>query len=83
MDIDSLKSVSLKPDDVLIVEVDVGMLPPSKATIHFQQIHEMLKESFPSNKIVIIPMHKVRLSVVNFADAPEPQITDVEFKEVQ
>lgn len=81
MDITAVKAVSVKPGDVLVLEIDMGMMPPSQVTSHIEKVKMEVQQLFPSNKIMVLPMHKIRLSVVNFEDAPEEAVEDVEVKE--
>ena len=78
----TIKTLTVNPGDVLVVELDLGLMPKASATNHIEHVKAEISKYFPDNKVMILPMHKSRLSVVKFADSPEEQIEDVEFKEV-
>lgn len=84
MEIDSVKTLTVGKGDVLIVELDYGMMPPNAATRYIEQVKAKLLEVFPNNQVLILPMHKTRITVAHFADAPvsDASYEDVEFKDV-
>jgi len=82
MDDTSIKTLTVGQGDVLVVELDYGMMPQSAITRYVEQVKMEMQQHFPNNKVIIMPMHKSRIAVVKFADAPEDQVEDVEFKEV-
>lgn len=79
MDDSTIKTLTVNPGDVLVVELDLGMMPQSAATRYIEQAKASIAEYFPDNKVMILPMHKSRISVVRFVDAPEDIVEDVEF----
>jgi hypothetical protein len=70
MEIADLKKIRLKKDDVLLIEVDIGGLPPHQAQIYMQQVKAGVKEVFgPDLKFMVMPLHRVRISAINVQDA--------------
>lgn len=69
MDIERLKTLKLEKDDVLLVEVDLGSLPPNRITQWMNEIREVIKSALGPVPVMIIPMHRVRISAINVQDA--------------
>lgn len=79
----AIKTMTVQPGDVIVLELDYGALPPAAATRYVEQAKAEIGGNFPNNKVLVLPMHRSRLSVVHFTDAPEAIIEDVEYKEVK
>lgn len=79
----AVKTMTVAPGDVIVIELDYGMMPPGAATRYVEQVRAELSGTFPNNKLLVLPMHKSRLSVVHFTDAPEEVVEEVTYKEVE
>jgi len=69
MDIERIKTLKLEKDDVLVVEVDVGALPPNRVAQWMSEIKEGIRSSLGEVPMMIIPMHRVKISAINVQDA--------------
>lgn len=49
--------------DVLVVEVDIGMIPSGVRQQHMESIKKTIKETFPNNKVLVIPS-KSKINIV-------------------
>ena len=56
MKVDLIRVTELDPEDTLIVRVDTGQLPKSKAEDYMKKISDMLTDSLKHEKILV--MHK-------------------------
>lgn len=45
--------LEVKPGDILLVEVDVGNMPPQRAREHLTRVHDGLIKNFPEFKFMI------------------------------
>lgn len=75
MDIERVKTLKLEKDDVLLVEVDFGALPPNRAAQWVNEIRDSLKATLGEVPIMIIPMHRVKISAINVQDAVVKETT--------
>ena len=55
VEIESLRRVDLKPSEKLVIQVDVGNIPPSRAKQFMDDIRQHFSVLFPSNTIIVIP----------------------------
>lgn len=69
MDIERIKTLKLEKDDVLLVEVDFGALPPNRAAQWVSEIKESIRAALGDIPMMIIPMHRVKISAINVQDA--------------
>ena len=69
MDIERIKTLKLEKDDVLVVEVDVGALPPNRVTQWINEIKAGIRSTLGEVPMMVIPMHRVRISAINVQDA--------------
>lgn len=74
MNIESLKKVKLEDGDVLLVEVDIGALPTNRANQFMNEVRELIVQSLGPIRCMIIPMHRMRVSVLNVEDAVAKEI---------
>lgn len=73
--VESLKKIRLKEGDVLLVEVDIGALPTNRANEFLAQVREHVKQALGNVRCMVIPLHRVRVSVLNVEDAVIKEMT--------
>jgi hypothetical protein len=60
-----MELVTVKENDILVVEVDTDRMPPSFKADYLESIKKTIKEAFPNNKLLVLPsMAKVKITVV-------------------
>ncbi len=58
-----MKTITIGRNDVIYSEVDIGNLPKTKAETHMKTYKDMLKQTFPSNQIMVVPTKGVGKSM--------------------
>lgn len=69
MELERIKTLKLEKNDVLVVEVDFGSLPPNRAKQWVSEVKDSLKAALGDIPMMIIPMHRVKISAINVQDA--------------
>lgn len=69
MEIESLKKVKLESGDILLVEVDIGTLPSNRANQFLQEVKAAVMRDLGDIRCMVIPLHRIRVSVLNIEDA--------------
>ena len=69
MEIESLKKVKLEGGDILLVEVDIGTLPANRANQFLQEVKAAVMRDLGDIRCMVIPLHRIRVSVLNIEDA--------------
>ena len=54
MKIKNIKKIQLEPSDVLIVNYDLGNLPPHRVKTLLEEVREKMTTLFPSNHVLVI-----------------------------
>ena len=55
MEIDSIRRMDVKPGESIMIQVDIGTLPPTRAIELLNGVHERFKAVFPQNTIIVAP----------------------------
>jgi hypothetical protein len=58
-----IQHLKVKPQDILVIEVEIGRLPPSRAQSYIHTISDQLKEKLPDTNILVVPMSDGKSSV--------------------
>ena len=64
MDIESIRTIALKQDDVLLIEMDFGQLPPSKVKECIEKVKADMFAVWPDNKTLIYPKGQVSFAIL-------------------
>lgn len=69
LDIEDIKTISLKPGQTLVVQIDIGSRSPSVVKKMFANTAAVLREAFPDENIGILVMPETHaLTVVDTSD---------------
>lgn len=58
-----MKTKNIKKNDLLYCEVDIGYLPPTKAKTLLENQKKLIKECFPENTLLIVPVRDRNKSI--------------------
>ena len=67
--ITGINKIDLEPNDILVLTIDTGKLPPQRADDFIAKIKDNMKDFFPDNKIMAVSK-TIDISVLHIVEEP-------------
>lgn len=55
VEIDSIRRMNINPGEKILIQVDVGNLPPTRAKQFMDDVRQYFENQFPQNTIIVTP----------------------------
>jgi hypothetical protein len=67
--IERIEAINVGPNDIIVVTVDCGKLPPRKAEEYLINLKNRIKPTFPNNTLLVLN-NQIDLSVLHMVEHP-------------